>query len=180
MPTPSLVLDAQARAAAAGFTVSSEPPAGQLLATLAAAVAPGGRILEIGTGAGVGLAWLVAGLDGRTDVEVRSVEKNPEVHTLAASGDWPANVTLHAGDVLTLFDSLGAFDLIFADAQGGKIHGLDRTIAALAPGGHLLVDDMAVAPEHTERVRETLLTHPDLTSVELPCGTGLILSTRRR
>jgi predicted O-methyltransferase YrrM len=180
MPTPPLVLDAQARAAAAGFTISSEPPAGALLATLAAGVAPGGRILEIGTGAGVGLAWLVTGLGGRTDVEVRSAEQDPRMHELTAGGAWPANVTLHAGDILTLLDTLGTFDLVFADAQGGKINGLDRTIAALSPGGHLLVDDMSTAPEYTAPARETLLSHPELTAVELACGTGLILATLNR
>ena len=65
-------------------------------------------------------------------------------------------------------------------AEGGKWHGLDRTIAALAPGGHLLVDDMSTAPEYTAPARETLLAHPDLTAVELACGTGLILATRNR
>jgi predicted O-methyltransferase YrrM len=168
------------RADAAGFTISSEPPAGALLAVLAAAVPPGGRILEIGTGAGVGLAWLVEGLAGRTDVEVRTVEHDARLGELAAAGDWPENVTLHGGDVLELLDTLGSFDLIFADAEGGKWHGLDRTIAALAPGGHLLVDDMANGHEQTARVRETLLAHPGLTAVELPCGTGLILATRNR
>ncbi|MEV6850232.1 class I SAM-dependent methyltransferase [Actinoplanes sp. NPDC051411] len=176
----SLVQAALDRAEAAGFTISSEPPAGALLAVLSAAVPPGGRILEIGTGAGVGLAWLVEGLGGRTDVEVRSVERDPRLGALTAAADWPENVTLHGGDVLELFDTLGTFDLIFADAQGGKSHGLDRTIAALAPGGHLLVDDMAADQEQIARVRDTLLAHPGLTAVELPCGTGLILATRNR
>jgi predicted O-methyltransferase YrrM len=168
------------RAEAAGFTISSEPPTGPLLAVLAAAVPPGGRILEIGTGAGVGLAWLVEGLAGRTDVEVRSVERDPRLGEVAAAGVWPENVTLHEGDVLELLGTLGRFDLIFADAEGGKWHGLDRTIDALAPGGHLLVDDMDTGHEQTVRVRETLLAHPGLTAVELPCGTGLILATRNR
>ena len=176
----SLIEAALDRADAAGFTISSEPPAGALLAVLAAAVPPGGRILEIGTGAGVGLAWLVEGLGGRLDVEVRSVERDPWLGEIAAAGDWPENVTLHRGDVLEIIDTLGTFDLIFADATAGKWHGLDRTIAALSPGGQLLVDDMAAGHEQTARVRETLLTHPGLTAVELACGTGLILATRRR
>ena len=53
-------------------------------------------------------------------------------------------------------------------------------IGALAPGGHLVVDDMSAAIEQTRRVRDTLLAHPDLTAVELPCGTGLIPATRNR
>jgi predicted O-methyltransferase YrrM len=160
--------------------MSSEDAVGELLAVLAGAVRPGGRILEIGTGAGVGLAWLVEGLAGRTDVEVRSVEHDHAVAAATAGADWPENVTLHEGDVLELLGTLGEFDLIFADAEGGKWQGLDRTIAALAPGGHLLVDDMAAGHEQTARVRETLLGHPGLTAVELPCGTGLILATRNR
>jgi predicted O-methyltransferase YrrM len=32
----------------------------------------------------------------------------------------------------------GRFDLIFADAQGGKWEGLDGTVAALRPGGLML------------------------------------------
>jgi demethylmenaquinone methyltransferase/2-methoxy-6-polyprenyl-1,4-benzoquinol methylase len=176
----SLVRAALDRAEAAGFTISSEPPAGALLAVLSAAVPSGGRILEIGTGAGVGLAWLVEGLGGRTDVEVRSVEHDQAVAAVTAGAGWPENVTLHEGDVLELLATLGTFDLIFADAEGGKWQGLDRTIAALAPGGHLLVDDMAADHRQTARVRETLLGHPDLTTVELPCGTGLILATRNR
>jgi len=175
----SLVQDALDRADAAGFRYSSEPPAGRLLAVLSAAVPPGGRLLEIGTGAGVGLAWLVDGLGGRLDVEVRSVEQDPVLGEAAAAADWPENVTLHQGDILEIIDSLGTFDLIFADAEGGKWHGLDRTIAALAPGGHLVVDDMAVEHEQTARVRETLKAGPGLTAVELGCGTGLIIATRR-
>jgi hypothetical protein len=49
-----------------------------------------------------------------------------------------------------------------------------------------VVDDMARQPwwdgEHSrqqERVRQTLLRHPSLLSVELNHGSGVILSTRR-
>ena len=37
---------------------------------------------------------------------------------------------------------LSLFDLVFADAPGGKWTGLDSTISALNPGGVLVVDDM--------------------------------------
>jgi len=36
----------------------------------------------------------------------------------------------------------GRFDLVFADAPGGKLTGLDATIDAVAAGGVLVVDDM--------------------------------------
>lgn len=165
------------------FTMSSERAVGDLLAVLAAGVRPGGRILEIGTGAGAGLARLVDGLGARTDVEVHTVEVDP---TLALTGGWPSFVHQHLGDVLDLFGALGRFDLIFADAPGGKWHGLNRTIAALTPGGLLLVDDMAppewAGAEHEEqtlRVRDTLLDHDGLQAVEMAWSSGLILCSRR-
>jgi hypothetical protein len=50
----------------------------------------------------------------------------------------------------------------------------------------LIVDDMTPLPDWTdshraaqERVRRTLLTAPELTSVELAHGSGVILSARR-
>ena len=43
------------------FTMASEPRTGALLKALAA-TRPGGRLLELGTGTGVGTAWLLAGM----------------------------------------------------------------------------------------------------------------------
>jgi predicted O-methyltransferase YrrM len=190
MPAPSLpepVALATERATGAGFTMSCDPGTGRLLAVLAAAVPPGGRLLELGTGTGVGTAWITHGLRGRSDVEVRTVEINPVTAGLAAAGQWPEWVQLITGDAVDTTRRSGTFDLIFADAQGGKWDGLDVTIAALRPGAHLLVDDMTPdefiddeRASKTIEVRDRLLGHPDLTSVEIAWSTGLILSTRRR
>lgn len=48
--TPPLVEEMAAAGAAAGFGLSCEPEVGRLLAVLAAAVPPGGAVLELGTG----------------------------------------------------------------------------------------------------------------------------------
>src|SRR5213596_2548841 len=45
-----------------GFTLGSEPKTGALLRALAASK-PGGQFLELGTGTGVGTAWLLSGMD---------------------------------------------------------------------------------------------------------------------
>jgi demethylmenaquinone methyltransferase/2-methoxy-6-polyprenyl-1,4-benzoquinol methylase len=52
---------------------------GGLIACLANAVPNGGRVLEIGTGSGVGLAWIVHRVGSGTDVEVLSVELDNEI-----------------------------------------------------------------------------------------------------
>jgi demethylmenaquinone methyltransferase/2-methoxy-6-polyprenyl-1,4-benzoquinol methylase len=143
-------------------------------------------VLELGTGTGVGTAWITSALLPRTDVTVVSVEKDPGTAALAARGDWPGFVDLRCADALAVLGEAGEFNLIFADAQGGKWEGLDRTIAALAPHGLLVVDDMTATPQwdagqraRQQQVRQTLLTSPLLTSVELDHGSGVILGSRR-
>ena len=182
---PVLVRAAADRAHQAGFALSCETAVGRLLAVLAGHLPAGARLLELGTGAGVGTAWLVSGLLPRTDATVTTVEIDPRLAALAAKGDWPAFVRRRRGSALDVLAEEAGFDLIFADAPAGKWEGLDRTIAALRPHGLLIVDDMTPAPGwtaqqhvHAQRVRETLLTTPLLTSAELRHGSGVILSTR--
>jgi len=68
---PALVAAATSRARSAGFGLSCEPAVGRLLAVLAAHLPAGARVLELGTGAGVGTAWITWGLLPRTDVTVK-------------------------------------------------------------------------------------------------------------
>lgn len=185
-PVPRLVAAATAGAERAGFPMSCEPAVGRMLAVLAAHLPDSAQVLELGTGTGVGTAWIVSGLLPRTDVSVTSVELSPENAALAAEGDWPPFVDLRQGDALEVLAEGGTYDLIFADAQGGKWEGLDRTIAALRPHGLLVVDDMELAPDADDmervmqdKVRQTLLAAPALVSAEFSVGSGVILSTRR-
>ncbi|WP_084960316.1 O-methyltransferase [Thermoactinospora rubra] len=187
-PLPGLVRHAADRAAAAGFPHSCDPAVGRLLAVLAARVPPGGRILEIGTGAGVGTAWLASGLLPRRDATVTTIEADPGLAALAAGAGWPGFVGLRAGDALALLPTLGGFDLIFADAPAGKQERLDLTLAALNLCGTLVVDDMAEYPgsiwpadfrARQDAVRRALLTHPGLVAAELAHGSGVILAARR-
>jgi demethylmenaquinone methyltransferase/2-methoxy-6-polyprenyl-1,4-benzoquinol methylase len=187
MSTPSGVEQARHRAREHGFDHSCEPPTGELLAALAAAVPAGGRVLELGTGAGVGLAWIVHGLSGRDDVSVVSVEQDPGTARVAAAGDWPSWVRIVTGDAVALLPGLGTFDLVFADAEGGKWTRLDLSVAALLPGGQLLLDDLDPArhelPERRATVagiRAALRDDVELTVVELAVGTGLLIAAKLR
>jgi predicted O-methyltransferase YrrM len=183
---PDRVEVALARASAAGFTMSCDASVGRLLAVVAAATPPHGRIVELGTGCGVGLAWLVHGLEGRDDVEVISIEQDHAVAALTRSDNWPSCVSIVEGDAVSRLPKLGTFDLVFADSEGGKWEGLEATTAAVRVGGHLIVDDMnpprwesAHHREKTEEVRAHLLTHPDLVAVEIAHGSGVVLCTRQ-
>ncbi|MFY1577227.1 O-methyltransferase [Verrucosispora sp. WMMD703] len=183
---PPRVRRALARTSEHGFHGACEDPVGPLLATLAAAVPPNGRILELGTGTGVGTAWLAEGIDRRDDARLETVELDESLAAAVRADDWPTNVVIHTGDAEALLPTLGRFDLVFADAVAGKWTGLDLTIDALAPGGLLVVDDMDLGrytdPEHRAavlRVERTLTDDPRLVTAPIPAGTGLIISTRR-
>jgi predicted O-methyltransferase YrrM len=183
---PDRVERATAVTAESGFDLSCDPEVGRLLSVLAATTPARGRILELGTGGGVGLAWIVHGLDARDDVEVLSIELDPANVACARRGAWPGFVSIVEGDALAVVPKSGAFDLVFADSEGGKWEGLDGTIAALRPGGLLLVDDMTPArwaSEHhrvkTAEVRDRLVADPRLVAVEIAHGTGVVLCARR-
>lgn len=148
---PPLVAQAQALATAQGFTRSCSPEVGRLLYMLAAHVRDG-RIGELGTGTGVGAAWMASGLAGRGALV--TVERDDE-RALAARElftDLPNVQVLH-GDALELLRH-GPFDLLFTDAptgvQGGvgeSAHGgapdaLDRLLTAVRVGGLIVKDDL--------------------------------------
>jgi predicted O-methyltransferase YrrM len=184
---PGSVLAAYERAASAGFRLACEADVGGLLAALAAAVPRGGRVLEIGTGVGVGLAWLVHGLGARRDVEIVTVELDDQVQRTALSAPWPPWVRFASGDGAQVVGRLGQFDLIFPDAPGGKIFKLRRTVAALRPGGVLVVDDMDPARHDDEQlrsalavVRHRLLGNAELVCAELGLSSGVIVAVKRR
>ena len=92
-PVPPTVLAAENRAAEHGFEHSCERGVGEMLAVLAATTPLGGRILELGMGFGVGLAWILAGLGSRTDVEVVSVERDADQSYLRIPEDSLGRLT---------------------------------------------------------------------------------------
>ena len=184
---PENVLAAYERAARTGFRLACEVEVGRLLAALAAAVPGGGRVLEIGTGVGVGLAWLVHGLGARRDMEVVTVELDDAVRQTALAARWPPWVRFESGDGAEVVGRLGQFDLIFADAPGGKIFKLRRTVAALRAGGVIVVDDMDLARHADEQlrsalvvVRHRLLENAELVCAELGFSSGVIVAVKRR
>jgi predicted O-methyltransferase YrrM len=187
MPEPNLpesVRAATERAGEVGFELSSDPNVGRMLRMLAAAVRPNGRILEIGTGMGVGTAWLLEGLAGRQDVEVVTIEFDPARANQAAQAGWPAFVKPVVGDALVEVPRLGTFSLVFADAEAGKIFGLDCTLEALERQGVLVLDDMRFCGRNPAiedgivKARKQVFADERFVSVEIGWATGLILATR--
>src|SRR5436190_17600968 len=109
-----------AETAALGFTMASEALTGSLLRTLAASK-PGGMFLELGTGTGVGAAWLLSGMDAAS--RLWTVDNDDAVITIARkhlAGD--KRVTFYKDDAGQFIDRVQGwkFDLVFADTWAGK------------------------------------------------------------
>jgi demethylmenaquinone methyltransferase/2-methoxy-6-polyprenyl-1,4-benzoquinol methylase len=183
---PAGVLDSKRLAERLGFSFSCSDEVGRLLATLATSIPQHGRILELGTGAGVGTAWLCYGLGARADAEIVTVELDEALVAEVRNRAWPASVRFVVGDAVAELGALGLFDLVFADAPGGKWERLDLTLAAVGVGGRVLVDDMTPQPEWPpeQRVQQaavcrSLVSDPRFTAVEMAWGGGVILAARR-
>lgn len=169
-----------------GFTLSSDQATGELLRVLAAS-RRAGRLLELGTGTGMGTAWILDGMD--PGARLISVDTDPDAQDVARRHlDGDPRVTFHLGDgAAFLEDSNGSFDLIYADAWPGKFSHLDLALSRLRPGGLYVIDDLlpqANWPDgHAPKVQALiadLQARPDVVTVRLAWSTGLMIVARLR
>ena len=160
---PPLVERALALSERAGFTRSCSPETGRLLQVLAGQRGRT-RVAEIGTGCGVGSAWILSALDPA--IPFVTVELDAE-RAAAATELFAAdeNATVLEGDWRELLPGAAPFDLLFAD--GGKAKADGEIIGLLAPGGTLFLDDLTPGYEEHDPIRELWLHHPRVLAVEL-------------
>jgi predicted O-methyltransferase YrrM len=180
------VLDAICRdTARLGFTMASEPQMGSLLRALAASK-PGGCLLELGTGTGVGTAWLLAGMDATARLE--SVDSDVTVLDVARRHlGHDSRVTFHVADGAAFLAAARTehYDLIFADTWAGKFTHLDLALSLLRPGGIYIVDDLHPQPSwpdgHASQVVAVvadLERRPGFVSTQLTYATGVMMLVR--
>ena len=143
---PPLVVRAQHAAGEVGMPLvgSSEsgpsaclPGVGRFLAVLAAGCV-GGRIGEMGTGAGVGTAWMAGAMPA--DCHLITVELDERFAAAAHEvmvGD--PRVEVICGDAWTVLSGRAPYDLLFADGGGNDAAGL---VDLLRVGGRLVMDDV--------------------------------------
>ena len=184
---PPVSARAQRVADKGGYQLSSEPQTGALLRTLAASK-PGGRVLEIGAGVGVGSGWLLAGMDSAA--RLVTVERQPALanacRTLLASDRRAEVVTADATEWLTSYSG-PLFDLVFVDTTVAKFERRDLVFAVMADGALLVADDLLPQEKWTEahvprveRFRREIMEEPDLTPTLVDWASGLVIAAYRR
>jgi len=133
------------------FERSSIPEVGHLLAALAAS-RPRGRLAEIGTGTGVGSAWIASALTPEASFVTVEVDGDRAAACTRLFAALP-NVRVLHGDWHEVLPPEGPFDLLFFDGGGWKRsppHQMraesERALELLAPGGVVAMDNLT--PEH--------------------------------
>ena len=156
-PIVSQTLDLSRRR---GFITSTRNETGRLLATLAATRR--GTLAELGTGCGVGSAWLHSGAPADANIDV-------------ISGDWSA------------LEALAPFSLLFVDVRE-VMADMDHLAGLLEPGGIAVLDDFVpsetwppIVDGKIDLIREAWLTDSRFAAVEMliDASASVIIATLR-
>jgi len=147
---PPVIAEIEKRARALGFDMNSGWEVGRLLEALAASK-PGGRMLELGTGCGLGAAWLLSGMGAEASLVTIDTDDAPQAIARDLLGsDGRISFVLEDGGAVLARTEPETFDLIFADAWPGKFSHLDEALEALKPGGFYVIDDLLPQPNWPE------------------------------
>lgn len=182
---PPILDQIAADTVAAGFTMASEPKTGALLSVLAASK-PGGRLLELGTGTGIGTAWMLSGMDASARLDTVDVDDTVMDIARRYLGSDP-RVTFHHMDGAEFIarSTKDRYDLIYADAWPGKFSQLDEALELLSLGGIYFIDDLLPQsnwPEgHAPKVPaliDAIERKPGFATVRLAWASGLMIVVR--
>ena len=169
-----------------GFAMPSDLFVGSFLKTLITSK-PKGNFLELGTGIGLSLSWMIAGLDEGS--RLISVDNDAELIKIALHyfGD-DKRVTLICQDgTRWLKEYTGPkFDLIFADTWPGKYSVLAEVLELIEVGGFYIIDDMEKQPnwpegheKHVQRLIDYLEGRNDFQITKMNWSTGLIVAVKK-
>ncbi|WP_235299073.1 O-methyltransferase [Portibacter marinus] len=168
-----------------GFTMPSDRRIGALLRTLCLSK-PGGQFLELGTGIGLSLAWMVDGLTKGSNIT--SVDNDTELIEFVSNyfGNHP-QVTLNCVDGChwIIANKHRRFDLIFADTWPGKYEMIEETLSMLKTGGFYVIDDMNEQDnwpeghaENVHRLTDLLSRSDDLQVTKMNWSTGIFVCVK--
>jgi predicted O-methyltransferase YrrM len=140
----------------------------------------------MGTGCGVGTAWLRSGV--RAGARIITAELDSTLAEAAAEiFDGDLQVEVLAADS----SSLGArapFSLLFVDSRDPQASGPDSVAHLIEPGGVVVLDDFVpcqswppVSAGRVDALRESWLTDERFTAVEVMVApdTSVVVATRR-
>lgn len=169
-----------------GFKMPSDLYVGSFLKTLITSK-PNGRFLEIGTGIGLSLSWMIEGMNNNS--HLISVDNDKELTDIAETyfgNDGRIELICKDGTQWIKEYAGEKFDLIFADAWPGKYSEIDEVLDLVRVGGFYIIDDMTKQPNwpegHEDNVIELtayLEKRNDFQLTKMNWSTGLILAVKK-
>jgi predicted O-methyltransferase YrrM len=195
---PPLVGQANALARQVGFPLTRQeagaaapscclPGVGRLLAVLAASC-HAGRIGEIGTGVGVGAAWMATAMPTDCTLVTAEIDQERAAHAARLlAGD--RRIRVLTGDARELIPPCAPFDLLFADGGRNDQAGYSALVDLLRVGGQVVMDDVTpqqALPAHSpllasDAKRAFFFGDPRLVSTEIvlpDLRNSLLIGTR--
>lgn len=182
---PSIHQEIQRKSQEIGFTMPSDVFIGTLLKTLISSK-PGGRFLELGTGIGLSLSWIIDGMDD--NATLISVDNDPQLVEIVQQyfgSDNRVSIVCEDGSNWIKAYTGKKFDLIFADAWPGKYSEIDEVLDLVKPGGFYVIDDMEAQPnwpeghdKHVNHLVAYLENRTDFNLTKMNWSTGLILAVK--
>lgn len=186
LDTPEIYHSILEKSNEVGFTMPSDIFIGTLLKTLITSK-PQSNILELGTGIGLSLSWMIEGLDETS--KLISVDNDPDLIKIVKEffgNDSRVELICEDGRSWIKNYKGDKFDLVFADAWPGKYSETKEILNLINIGGFYVIDDMKVQPnwpeghqENVDNLIEYLEQRADFSITKLDWSTGIIIMTKK-
>ena len=183
---PKIHSEIESKSLEIGFTMPSDLYIGALLKTLISSK-PKSNLLELGTGIGLSLSWMIDGMDAES--KITSVDNDPKLIEIAKHHFPEENrlTLIHADASQWITNYRGdKFDLIFADAWPGKYSEVDLVLDLLKIGGFYIIDDMKAQPnwpdghqKHVDELIGYLENRNDINLTKMNWSTGIIVAVKK-
>ena len=183
---PTIHTQLESKSKEISFTMSSDLYIGSLLKTLVSSK-PNGHFLELGTGIGLSLSWMIDGLNESSTLI--SIDNDKELVTIANTyfgNDDRVQIICQAGSEWIHHNINERFDLIFADAWPGKYSEIEKVLSMVKVGGFYIIDDMNTQlnwPQghetHVIKLVEYLEQRKDFVLTKMNWSTGLIVAVKK-
>jgi len=183
---PTIHTQLESKSKEISFTMPSDLYIGSLLKTLVSSK-PNGHFLELGTGIGLSLSWMIDGLNESSTLI--SIDNDKELVTIANTyfgNDDRVQIICQAGSEWIHHNINERFDLIFADAWPGKYSEIEKVLSMVKVGGFYIIDDMNKQlnwPQghetHVNKLVEYLEQRKDFVLTKMNWSTGLIVAVKK-
>lgn len=183
---PSQISALEAESQRLGFDMSSDLQIGSFLKTLITSK-PKANILELGTGIGLSLSWMIDGMDANS--RITSVDNNAQLCDIVKSyfeNDDRVTILCQDGAEFIQSHTGTKFDVIFADTWPGKYKLLDETLSMVKQGGCYVIDDMSEQAnwpdghsQKADKLVEQLHLRDDFNMTKLDWSSGVIVLAKK-